>query len=432
MLDDPDIALRFFLFVLLPALVALTVVIWFSLSKTSGGRRSRRAAAARAAPTVASPVPAAVTEEPSVPVDTANPPPTVPVPIIVDRRGEGPAKGDQGELDRRERTLAELRGRFDEVVGERSQLAEKLGASAQRVRSLEAEADQLRETLAQVRLELAERDGEIERLRAHEAALESLREELRGEPDSSVVAAEFGVPGTRAATVDTATARLPGGRATAQTPLLARDLRPGDERPLTHEALSHASMHFDGTTEPLVRESSFDGLSGAGFTIEMWVRPLASSFTGTLLSYVVARRSQLGLYLSPGEDALLTVHLDGKRTDLSSAIPLSLGHWQHLAVAWEGETGGLSIFVDGTEVFAGELARGAVIPSGGRLTVGQDGNPLWQEVNPEMSYRGDLAEVRIWRYVRTEQAIAGDASRRARGGPGATIWRVGSPDQAWG
>ncbi len=402
MFDDPDIIQNFLLFVVVPALLAMGVWYWAAPQRVA--RRPPRIDGS---------------QRPDLPPVAS---PSVPVPIILDRRDTA-STPDQDELARRDQEMAELRLRFDKVVGERTELAEQLGAATQRIRELEHQADELRGALGAVRAELVERDEEIERLRLHERALEALRRDTRRRGGELV---EVGAAGDEA---EAAVVALGSPTAAPAPPvrggLLARDRAPGDGAALGPALLAQVAMAFDGTTGPQVAEAGFDGLSGAGFTIEMWVRPAASTATGTLLSYVAARQSQLVLTTSAAGE--LELMLGGQRSGGGAAVPLEQGQWQHLALCWEAETGGLSLYIDGEELFAGELARGVRVPPGGRLLIGQDANPLWDEANPGMSFVGDIAEVRIWRYVRTGEAIARDLGRRARGGPGATIWRVAAP-----
>lgn len=403
MLDDPDIILRFLLFVLVPVLLAVGLWTWVGPARGARSRSRQQGGPATRTPGAAPPP---STESPSVTV-----------PIILDRREEA-ASGELKELAQRDQTLAEMRHRFDKVVAERNDLMEQLGAATQQVRALQFDAEELRAALAAVRAEVAERDEEIERLRLHEKALDALRRDTRGR-GRELVALGPGAsepvslpPSLRA---DAEVAALVDG------PVLRRDREPGDGARLDAELLPRVAMPFDGTTGPRVSEPDFDGFSGTGFTVELWVCPRASRHAGTLLSYVAGRKSQVAAYV--GAEGDLEIHVAGQSTG-GTTVPLELDAWQHLAICWEAETGGFSIYVDGEELYAGELARAAIIPSGGRLLIGQDANPLWDEATPEMSFRGELAEVRIWRYVREGAAIAFDQSRQARGGPGVTIWRV--------
>lgn len=404
MFDDPDIVLRFFLFVLVPVLLA--VGLWYWVGPERGGRGRRRSS-----------------EEPASPPSPGQPPratesPSVPVPIILDRR-EAAASGELRELAQRDQSLAEMRQRFDKVVTERNDLMEQLGAATQQVRALQFDVEELRAALAAVRAEVAERDEEIERLRLHEKALDALRRDTRGRGRELVALG----PGA-----SEPVSLPPSLRAEAEDvvvmdreAVLRRDREPGDGARLDASLLARVAMPFDGSTVPRVSEPDFEGFSGAGFTVELWARPQASRHAGTLLSYVAGRKSQVAAYVGPEGD--LELHIAGQSTG-GTTVPLELDAWQHLAICWEAETGGFSVYVDGEELYAGELARGALIPPGGRLLIGQDANPLWDEATPEMSFRGQLAEVRIWRYVREGAAIALDQARRARGGPGVTIWRV--------
>jgi hypothetical protein len=362
MFEDPDILEAVVAVVVVPAVVGGLVIRWVLSGTRDRARRADAPPRARAAPA---------------------PPP--PPPIILEP-GDEPT-----EAQRAAKSLAELRRRFDDVVGERTALSEGLGSARQEISRLNDENAQLRSGLARLHAELQAQERELERLRPAPPA---------AAPPPAVAPAPPPAPARR----------------------LTRDLAPGDEGPLQGSTLDAHAMRFDGGPDALAGADPFDGLSDGAWTVELWLRPRPAGRSMAVLSYVNARGLHLGLYLSP--ELELGLQLGRHRSGVAEAVPLVADRWQHLAVAWSADGGALRVMLDGAEVYSGELGAGAQLPPGGRLLIGQEGIPLWGDVNPELGFEGDMAELRVWRRARDEGAVAADHRRRVRGGAGVAVFRA--------
>ena len=187
--------------------------------------------------------------------------------------------------------------------------------------------------------------------------------------------------------------------------------------------LDERSMSFDGTLTPVVVESGYAGLSEGSWTIEAWVKPACSRLGRALLSYSVAGSTRVCV-VAGGPRPSLGVEIDGSALPEQVEPRLIADTWQHIAVAWDGEDGRLTIYLDGGLAYSGEMAPGARIPRGGRLLLGQEFARGQHVYLPARAFEGSLAEVRVWSHVRNPSAIRRDTHRQAAHEPGASFWRV--------
>jgi|GEM_PF-4720251 len=207
-------------------------------------------------------------------------------------------------------------------------------------------------------------------------------------------------------------------------PTLRADRTPSDDHLLTPTVLDRLSMAFDGSTEPVVVEPSFTGLSHGGFTIEAWIRPATTRLPRTVLSYAVAGSSRV-ILTACGARPSLGVQLDGQALPDDLQPRLIADVWQHVGVSWDCEGGRLTVYLDGSLAFSGEVAPSARIPRGGRLILGQEPARGAQVLIPGRAYEGGLAEVRVWSHVRSPTEIQRDTHRRVPLQDGLRVWRVG-------
>ncbi|HCH61846.1 MAG: hypothetical protein CL927_00770 [Deltaproteobacteria bacterium] len=206
--------------------------------------------------------------------------------------------------------------------------------------------------------------------------------------------------------------------------LLRGRLPPADDRLLTPQVLDFLSMDFDGTTDSLIVEPSFTGLSRDGFTIEAWLRPHTTRLARTVLSYAVAGSSRV-IVTACGPRPSLGVAIDGHTLPEELEPRLTADVWQHVGVSWDATGGRLTVYLDGALAFSGEVAPEASIPRGGRLILGQETTRGAQVFIPGRALKGSLAEVRVWSHVRTPTEIRRDTHRRAPLQHGLHVWRVG-------
>ena len=193
---------------------------------------------------------------------------------------------------------------------------------------------------------------------------------------------------------------------------------------LRTDTLDAQSMVFDGTTTPVAVASGYVGLSAGSWTVEAWVKPVCTRLGRALLSYAVAGSTRVAI-TTGGSRPSLGVEVDGKLLPEEMEPRLLERTWQHVAVAWDGFDGRLTIYLGGALAYSGELAPGARVPAGGRLLVGQQFARGQQVYLPARAFEGALAEVRVWSHVRSPSGIRRDTHRQPDHEAGASFWRVG-------
>lgn len=331
-----------------------------------------------------------------------------------------------------------------------------LQAAKARLQAQDDELDTLRAELDDAREALDERDRHVRRLstelEARTAELLGLREkaeladQLRAELDrirsghdvAELATADL-IPGDFDDDLeldDEIVVAMPGSAAeelevdddpdsTEETDgRLRPDRRASDDQLLTPQVLDRLAMAFDGTTECVVVEPSFSGLSREGWTIEAWIRPARTRLPRTVLSYAVAGSCRVRVSAC-GPRPALGVELDGESLPEDVQPRLIADVWQHVGVTWDAAGGRLTVYLDGALAFSGEVAPSARIPSGGRLILGQEPARGAQVSIPGRAYEGGLAEVRVWSHVRSPTEIQRDTHRRVPLQPELRVWRVG-------
>ena len=211
---------------------------------------------------------------------------------------------------------------------------------------------------------------------------------------------------------------------TTDPTVLGRNRPASDEHLLAPSVLDRVSMAFDGTTDSVVIEPSFGGLSNGAFTLEAWIRPTTARLPRAVLSYAVAGSSRVVLSAG-GPRPSLGVQLDGHTLPDDLEPRLIADVWQHIGVSWEREDGRLTVYLDGSLAFTGEMAPGARVPAGGRLILGQEAARGAQVLIPGRAYEGSLAEVRVWSHVRSPSEVQRDTHRRVSLQEGLDVWRLG-------
>lgn len=130
------------------------------------------------------------------------------------------------------------------------------------------------------------------------------------------------------------------------------------------------------------------------FTIAMFVRADSTYNSGTLFSYSVPRKPNEITILSFTESQ---VHLMIKGEIVNADFKLADDHWHFLGVIWNGITGNVSIFIDGSEIkSARDICTGCTIRGGGWIALGQ--RYLAENKTSDLStaFVGTLHQVSVW------------------------------------
>lgn len=163
------------------------------------------------------------------------------------------------------------------------------------------------------------------------------------------------------------------------------------------------------------------GFPGTAWSASFWLRTAERGHEGTVFSY----RTQ-------GEDALillrphaLKLHLGGSH--VVTSVDVADDRWHFVALTWHSTTGAAVIFVDGSEAWSGVIARGARLPDGGCLVVGQEQDARGAGFTEHQALRGSVAGLSIWSHVLSAESVrevmAGDFD-------GATAYLRVAPDNS--
>lgn len=162
------------------------------------------------------------------------------------------------------------------------------------------------------------------------------------------------------------------------------------------------ALRFDGGFAQVQIENT---LTGPDFTIETWVRTSANStfgsnpYEGTILLSAGSRDVANGFVLSILNNKIAFLDGDGDKGTFGSVTVVD-GRWHHVAVVRKPGSS-VKIYVDGVADGAG-LAGMAALTASSFINVG--GNPA----NINLSFQGEMDELRIWQKIlREEELTAG-------------------------
>lgn len=146
-------------------------------------------------------------------------------------------------------------------------------------------------------------------------------------------------------------------------------------------------------------------------TVEFWINvnksgrndgtPLGISTPNQFNEFIIYRCKGIAIYVHGAAQA--------------SSIAFEKGRWQHCAVTWESKTGQAHLYLDGESVFSTSLAKGAVLDPNGILVLGQEQDSYGGGFDKNQALQGQMAEVRVWNYVRPPEDIKAKMSQRCTG-----------------
>lgn len=170
------------------------------------------------------------------------------------------------------------------------------------------------------------------------------------------------------------------------------------------------ALKFDGNDLVTISNGTqLDAIeTGDKLTVEAWVR--IDGFTGGWFSVVDKYRpaSDSGWRMEINQANGLHFNT-GASGDLFSGAGVSVGRWQHVAIAYDRAEGVVRFFIDGLHV--GTRATTADL-------IQTEGGPLYLGFNPSGSdefVNGALDEFRLWSVARTPAEIAADYNRSLTG-----------------
>ena len=189
------------------------------------------------------------------------------------------------------------------------------------------------------------------------------------------------------------------------TNVLDRSLNGYEGVPYGSPASTARGMTFDGIDDE-VAITNLPSI-GTSMVLACWAR--SSGETWNADGGLISRRPQFALspvlatqriavdfYSSVGTKQTLEF-------DLSSLMGFNLTNWHHYAASYNDATGEARLFIDGVIQMNTTLTVGSLGSSTGTLTIGSDGGSFFE---------GDIADVRIYNQILTDQRIANMASAK--------------------
>ncbi|NEQ65005.1 MAG: LamG domain-containing protein [Symploca sp. SIO2D2] len=167
-----------------------------------------------------------------------------------------------------------------------------------------------------------------------------------------------------------------------------------------------SALEFDGIHD-YVELGDFN--PGNTFTIELWVRPNNTSNGQCFIGKNSASGGNIFLlgYWNNGLHALLRseiLEITGENTS---------ENWFHLAVVVNqiGTSSTINLYKDGSSLGEETVTQKLGNPEGKPWTLGQD----WDDSETSDFFSGQIDEVRMWNYARSEEQIQADKERRLSG-----------------
>lgn len=136
----------------------------------------------------------------------------------------------------------------------------------------------------------------------------------------------------------------------------------------------------------------------SGITIEAWVRPLDFSQNPT----IVGKDFINGYWLGLGTAGRTRFYPGGSTSARDGNTPLPTHEWSHVAVTFDGTT--RRYYINGSLDYAA-TTPGPIASSPKDLGIGA-------EADGGYPFEGNLAEVRVWQYARSQQEIRRDLVRQ--------------------
>ena len=157
------------------------------------------------------------------------------------------------------------------------------------------------------------------------------------------------------------------------------------------------AYQFNGTENHLgvLPEDSLDVLLGTNtFTVEAWVNPTGSGAVEG--AYIVNKTGEFSLSLTGAGSLQYELATDAPGwAQIDTGVSIALDVWTHLAFVYDGPSGNLRIYVNGTSAYS--------ISAAGVLT---DTNITDNVFRIGQGFEGYIDEVKLWSVARSDDQIA--------------------------
>ena len=171
------------------------------------------------------------------------------------------------------------------------------------------------------------------------------------------------------------------------------------------EALSSVLL-FDAESDyTLVKD--FAAFPDTALTVSFWMKTSDMSHEGSVISFCSQEEDNEFLIIDPRN---FQFYLAGQAS-VQTGVSAVDGQWHHIALTWRSSDGAVIFYMNGNEVWQGNLAVGDTLVSTGYLVFGQDQDKPGGGFQVHQAYQGLLDDVRIWKTARNADQIREDMSK---------------------
>ncbi|WP_089354861.1 LamG-like jellyroll fold domain-containing protein [Ekhidna lutea] len=186
------------------------------------------------------------------------------------------------------------------------------------------------------------------------------------------------------------------------------------------------ALSFDGSNDFVDLGTKLaDGLSA--ITVEAWINPntvtpggVTGSDIRTIISEGTLEAGNTALFIGfagDNSETQLYATVDaggGLQLATYAASNISLNEWTHLAMTWtSGDV--VKLYVNGEEVAQSPVATGSIISVANDFAIGRSYN------TGEDYFDGEIDEVRVWDFAKTDEEIRGSLAQKITGGSSGLI-----------
>jgi len=220
-----------------------------------------------------------------------------------------------------------------------------------------------------------------------------------------------GSTGTVSATLNLSNGTATAGNDYIQTPIIVTFADGETSKTVSLTQVSQG-LSFDGGDDYLQIEN-FNSFPTVELTVEGWYKK-NSKTEHTLLSYAVSSDDNEFTFWY-GSTIQIEIRYNSGDGFVDTGVEFLDEKWHHLAATWQSNNGLIKVYLDGSEIYSGNIAQGKSLISGGSLIFGQEQDNVGGGFDPSQTFQGSIDDVRIWNKARTQTEIQADFNRELTG-----------------